>query len=376
MAQYTDLQYSMIQIATIASSSTSLTGSVFMGINILYDHPFLKGSSKGEQILFCMAIISTIGSFSTMQSIQAIGRPLLCTAQATIAEFALNALPLMNILHAINFWYILSGRMTPHVLFDSFLFASFLVPSMMAAFCFYFDMYGPTDISCWITPKYIFFRYALYYVPLFLDNVVGLFFIVIGLRKVVGRTDDGRFRLTNKNHIASAFKASLYGGLFIVILISLTAQRTYHIVYGHSTTPFFMVFLKTCFAPAQGFLNAFCYFLFRTFNFNETLAAYASNTKLDEMRIQTKKMGTIFISADESQLQKISSSNSGSLRLPAKLSPILIQNNRKSVPPKSPNPGHSLRRSQLIMNSNSPRSPTARTVSPLVKSSSPPSSEV
>lgn len=50
-----------------------------------------------------------------MQSIQTIGQPLLCIAQATIAEFALNALPLMNILHAINFWYIMSGKMTPQV---------------------------------------------------------------------------------------------------------------------------------------------------------------------------------------------------------------------------------------------------------------------
>ena len=54
MSIYTESQYTMLQIATLASSSTSLTGSVFMGINILYDHPYLRGSSKGEQILFCM----------------------------------------------------------------------------------------------------------------------------------------------------------------------------------------------------------------------------------------------------------------------------------------------------------------------------------
>lgn len=57
MSLYTEAQYTILQWVTIASSSTSLTGSVFMGINILYDHPLLRGSSKGEQILFCMVSV-------------------------------------------------------------------------------------------------------------------------------------------------------------------------------------------------------------------------------------------------------------------------------------------------------------------------------
>ena len=243
-----------------------------------------------------------------MQSIQTIGQPLLCTIQATIAEFALNALPLMNILHAINFWYILSGRMTPRHVFEGFLIGSFLVPALMSGFCLYFGLYGPTEISCWISSEYIFFRYALYYVPLFLDNVVGLFFITIGIRKVAGWNQKGKFRLSNKKHIASAFKASLYGGLFIIIIISLSAQRIYEISHGVEKTPFFMVFLKTCFAPAQGFLNAFCYFLFRTYDFNEKLAAIGANPHLDEMRKQAKQMAAMFVNPTDENLMKLSKS--------------------------------------------------------------------
>ena len=138
---------------------------------------------------------------------------------ASIAQFSINSLPLFNTLHSINFWFLLSGRQIPQVLFNTFLAFSFLGPIAMTAFCFYFDLFAPGALSCWISKDYMWARYALYYGPLFVDNVVGLVFIVWGIAKVC-HFEKGSLKITHKKHIASAFKGSLYGALFVVILIS------------------------------------------------------------------------------------------------------------------------------------------------------------
>jgi hypothetical protein len=114
---YTQWQYSALQYTTISSTALSLTGSIAMGITILSDRPFLKTATRGEIILFFMAIISTIGSFSTMQSVQTFEKPILCQTQASIFQFAINALPLFNLMHSLNFYYILSGKFLAFSLF-------------------------------------------------------------------------------------------------------------------------------------------------------------------------------------------------------------------------------------------------------------------
>lgn len=193
--------------------------------------------------------------------------------------------------------YLLSGRQIPKTLFFTFLSLSFIVPILMTIVCNYFGMFGPGDLICWISKDFYWFRYSLYYAPLLVDNVVGLVFIILGLVKVC-HFDKGKLRITHKKHIASAFKASLYGALFVVIILALTVNRTYEYIYGIEAIPFWMVLLKTSFAPAQGSLNAFCYFLFRTYDYNELLKRFVSNPHADRVKDKSAAAGKLFLRID------------------------------------------------------------------------------
>lgn len=106
----------------------------------------------------------------------------------------------------------------------------------------------------------------------------------------------------------------------------MSIQRGYEIINGPNTIPFYMAFLKTCFAPAQGFLNAFCYYLFRTFDFNEKLSGIAYNPRLEEVRKQTKQMATLFLTPEDASFQQkkaispVTANHRYSMTLPSKQS--------------------------------------------------------
>ena len=259
-------QLNLLQTAATTSSALSLVGSMYLLVAIWTKNHSIETTSSNERLLFVMSIVSIIGSCAFGQGQFTFQQPALCLVQASLVEFTVNALPLLGLTQAINFYLILSGKQKP-ILYDFLMiFLSLLIPTGLVLYGLSAGLFGPAVNWCWITKVYVKERYFLFYVLLWINIVLVFVFTSLGVKQVFNTEKKISCKSSSKTkfkYTANACKSFVYAAVFIITGIPGTTNRLYETLYGHS--PFILSFVHAMVTPLEGFLNAAVYMILNNY---------------------------------------------------------------------------------------------------------------